>query len=321
MNKKKPKIVFLDAGTLDYGDISLKSWQSLGLLKTYFNTPSSQRAARLRGASIAVVNKCVLDASVISQLPDLKAIAVAATGVNNVDLEAARKQGIAVMNVSGYSTESVVQWTFGFILALAGNLVKYNRDAHAGKWSRSPFFMLSAYPLTEIHGKTLGLVGCGTIGKRVAAVAESFGMKVMVARIPGRQYSGKPKRYSLEETAKKADFLTIHAPLSPLTRNLIDGRILRKMKPSAGIINMARGGIVDEKALLTALKAGRIAGAASDVLTQEPPPRNHILLGAPNLILTPHIAWASREARERLVGEISLNLKAFLKGQKRNRVV
>ncbi len=268
-----------------------------------------------------MVNKCVLDAVLISRLKKLRCIAVAATGVNNVDLGAARKKGIAVMNVSGYSTESVVQATFAFLLALASNLVKYNEASHSGAWSRSPFFMLSDYPLTEIHGKTLGIVGYGAIGKRVGDVAKMFGMKIMPARIPGRKYSGGAKHLPLQQVAQKADFLSVHAPLSPLTRNLIDARILRKMKKSACVINMARGGIVDEKALAQALKAGRIAGAASDVLTQEPPPKNHVLLGAPNMLLTPHVAWASLESRTRLASEIYKNLEAFLKGRKRNRVI
>lgn len=316
---KKSRIVFLDAGTVDYGDLSLKAFSKLGGFKAWFSTKPAQVEARLRGADIAVTNKTVLSAEVISRL-NLRCIAVAATGVNNVDLEAARKKGVAVVNVKGYSTESVVQATFAFVLALASNLVKYNEAAHR-KWSRSPFFMLSDYRLEEIHGKTLGIVGYGTIGQRVAEVARAFGMKVLIAQIPGRKYDTKDGRLPLAKVAAAADFLTVHAPLTPLTRNLIDAAILRKMKKSACVINMARGGIVDEKALAQALKAGRLAGAASDVLTQEPPPASHVLLHAPDMLLTPHVAWASFEARERLVNEIILNLEAFLKGGKRNRVV
>lgn len=312
-------MVFLDAGTLDYGDISLSGFKKLGHFKSYFSTKPAQVISRAHGADVVITNKCVLNADTISKLPKLRCIAVAATGVNNVDLDAAKKNGIAVVNVAGYSTESVAQCTLSFVLALAGRLFEHNRDAHSGKWSRSPFFVLADYPYRNVAGKTLGIVGYGNIGKRVAEMAEVFGMKIMPAQIPGRKSSGK--KYSLEETARKADFLTIHAPLSPLTQNLIDEGIFRKMKKTAYIINMARGGIVDEKALKQALEKGRIAGAALDVLAEEPPPGKHPLFGVKNLLLTPHIAWASLESREKLISEIILNLETFLKGKKRNRVV
>ncbi len=318
---KKTNIVFLDAGTLDFGDISLREIFSAGRFKPYFKTSPEQMAARCKNAEVAIINKCALRAETLSKLKKLRLITVAATGVNNVDLDAARSLGIAVANVPGYSTESVVQATFAFLLAIAGNLVKYNKASHDGSWSRSPFFVLGAYPLMEIHGKTLGIVGYGAIGKRVAEVARAFGMNVMVAKIPGRAYASGPARYGLLEVAKKADFLSVHAPLTPLTRNLINERVIRKMKSSAAVLNLARGGIVDEAALKRALQQGRLAGAASDVLTQEPPPSKHILLKAPNMLLTPHVAWATRESRVRLVHELSLNIQAFLKGRKRNRVV
>ena len=318
--QKKPSIVFLDSGTLDYGDISLAGLKTLGIFKNYSQTLPGQVISRARSAEIIIVNKCRLDADKINALPKLRCIAVAATGVNNIDLEAAKKKGIAVTNVAGYSTESVAQCTFSFLLALAGRLLEHNHSVHSGRWSRSPFFVLPDYPYQNVAGKTLGIVGYGTIGKRVAEMAEVFGMKIMLARIPGRSYKSG-KRFSLEETAGKADFLTVHAPLSPLTKNLIDKGILRKMKKTAYIINMARGGIVDEKALKHALEKGWIAAAASDVLAQEPPPQKHPLFGVKNLLLTPHVAWASLESREKLVSEIILNLKMFLSGKKRNRVV
>lgn len=305
---------------MDFGDISLKELAGLGSLKIYFQTKPHQIASRARRADLVITNKCVFHAGIFPKLKRLRCIAVTATGVNNIDLEAAAKRGIAVTHVSGYSTESVLQSTFAFLLALAGNLIKFNQAAHSGAWSRSPFFVLGSYPVTEIHGKTLGIVGYGAIGRRVAQAAKAFGMKVLVARIPGRSYRDRIQRCSLGQAVKQADFLTLHAPLTPLTRNLIDGRILRKMKKTACVINMARGGIVDEKALRQVLDSGRIAGAAADVLSQEPPPRNHILLGAPNFLLTPHVAWASRESRRRVAHETYLNLRAFLKGRKRNRV-
>jgi glycerate dehydrogenase len=321
MAKARPRMVFLDAGTVDYGDgVSFAELEKLGEFKAFYSTPPARIASRCRNADIVMVNKCRLDARALEQSRKLRLVAVSATGVNNVDLKAASNKGIAVANVAGYSTETVVQCTFAFLLALAGNLVKFNKAAHDGTWSRSPFFTLGLYPVREVAGKTLGIVGYGTIGRRVAEIARAFGMNVEIARIPGRKY-GEQRRMAVPALAARADFLTIHAPLTDSTRNLIDGTILRKMKRGACLINMARGGIVNEQALGQALKSGRLAGAALDVMSQEPPPRNHPLLGAPNLLLTPHIAWASLESRRRLVHELAMNARAFLSGRKRNRVV
>ena len=323
MKKKKDRIVFLDAGTVDWGDVSLAGFENFGDFKAYHDTASSEIEKRIHGAKIVITNKYAFDRARLSRFKTVRLIAVAATGVNNIDLDAARDYKIAVTNVSGYSTESVVQSTFAFILALAGNLVKYNRDAQDGRWSRSPFFTLGLYPIREIAGKTLGIIGYGTIGRRVARVANAFGMRVLAARIPGRNYptSDRIKRVPFETVIRTADFVTVHTPLTELTRGLINARIIRKMKQGAFLINMARGGIIDEKALRRALESGHLGGAACDLLTAEPPPRNHVLLGAPNLLVTPHIAWASREARQRLVHEIALNIKAFQDGRRRNLVV
>lgn len=320
---KKNKIVFLDAGTVDFGDVSLNIFKQFGRFQTYRMTWSDKIPARIRGAAIVITNKCRIDRKILEQAPDLKCICVAATGTNNIDLKAAAECGVAVTNVAGYSTENVTQFTFAFILALAGRLIPLNQAAHDGTWSRSPFPLLPDPGIREVFGKTLGIIGYGAIGKRVAQVAKAFGMQVLVAKIPGRDYSRKqsPKRLPLATLAAKADFLSIHAPLTPLTAGLINWRLLCKMKPSAYLINMARGGIVHEPDLRRALQLGRIAGAAADVLTQEPPPKGHGLLRVPNFLMTPHVAWASREARLRLVAEIAGNLQAFLKGKRRNRVV
>lgn len=321
MKKAKEKIVFLDAGTLDYGDVSFKELHSLGKLKIYPKTPAPEILKRCQSASIVITNKCVFNKPILNRLKGLKLICIAATGTNNVDLKAARAAGIAVANVSGYSTESVVQCTFAFLLALAGNLLKFNQAAHDGRWSRSVFFTLADFPFHEINGKTLGIVGYGRIGKRVAQVAKAFGMKVLIAKIPGREYSILANRVPLDTLVQKSDFLTLHAPLSGITQNLINSRLLRKIKKDAYLINMARGGLVDEKALAHSLKSGRLAGAAADVLAQEPPPKNHVLLKAPHFLLTPHVAWASVEARKRLVHEIAQNIRAFQHGKIRNRIV
>ncbi len=314
-------IIFLDAGTLDYGDVSFAELQSLGRLKTYFQTRPDQVAARIKEADQVITNKCVLTGNDLRSAGRLRAVHVAATGVNNVDLEAARSSGLAVTNVAGYSTESVVQFTFAFLLALAGNLTAYDREVRRGGWCQSPFFMWPAFPVSEIHGKTLGIIGYGTIGQRVSEVAKAFGLSVLKARIPGRNYKSGDGRMPLANVLKKADFITIHAPLTPLTKDLIGEKELRKMKRTAYLINMARGGIVNEKALFMALKARWIAGAAADVLAKEPPLAGEPLLKAPNLLLTPHMAWASLESRKRLVHEIAENIKAFSCGRKRNRVV
>lgn len=321
--KDKEKIVFLDAGSVDYGDISLSELAALGNFTAYERTAPQEIAHRIAGVPIVITNKCRFDAATITRASALRGIFAAATGVNNIDLNAARAQKICVANVSGYSTETVVQFTFAFILALAGNLLKYNHAAHDGTWGRSHFFMLPGFPIREVAGKKIGILGYGSIGRRVAEMAKAFGMNVLIAKIPGKNYprSDRVPRVSLDRLIREADFVTIHAPLSDLTRGLINREVLAKMKPGAFLINMARGGIVDESALREALRAGRLAGAACDVLSQEPPPADHILLGAPNLLLTPHIAWASLEARGRLVHEMALNIKAFQGGRRRNRVV
>lgn len=319
----KPEIVFLDAGTVDYGDISFEEIKAQGRFRAYPRTDPRQLLKRVKGVPVVITNKCRFDRRVLSSVRGVASIHLAATGVNNVDLEAAKRAGIAVTNVSGYSTETVVQCTFAFLLALAGNLVAFNEASHDGRWSRSPIFTLGAFPISEVAGKTLGIIGYGAIGKRVAQVARALRMKVLAGRIPGKPYSAveKARRLELSDLLRRSDFVTIHAPLSPLTRDLIDRDRIRKMKKGAFLINMARGGIVNEAALKEALKSGHLGGAASDVLTAEPPPRHHILLRAPHLLLTPHVAWASLEARQRVVHEIALNIEAFHGGRRRNRVV
>ncbi|MDD5216716.1 MAG: D-2-hydroxyacid dehydrogenase [Candidatus Omnitrophica bacterium] len=316
------KIVFLDAGTVDSGDVSFGEIRRLGSFKAYHHTSLRQMVSRMRGAQIVITNKCRFDAAMLARLPDLRCLAIAATGTNNVDLAAAAKKKIAVTNVSGYSTETVVQFTFAFLLGLAGDLRKLDQAARNGTWSRSPFFVLTPCRITEIRNKTLGIVGYGAIGQRVAAIARAFGMKVLIGRVPGRTYPMREKirRVNFDYLVRQSDFISIHAPLTPLTHGLFDGKVLRKMKRGSFLVNMARGGIVEEKALRKVLASGHLAGAATDVLTTEPPPPNHVLLKAPNLLLTPHVAWASREARSRLIHEIALNIEAFQKGRWRHRV-
>lgn len=315
------RIVFLDAGTLDFGDLSLSPLRAFGGFRAYTATSASMTAQRIKFAEQVVVNKCILSRSHIESAERLKAIHVAATGVNNIDLQAARERGITVTNAAGYSTESVVQLTFSFLLAMAVNLVKYDSALKRGLWSRSRFFMWPGFPVREIFGKTLGIIGCGRIGRRVAETARAFGLSVLIAKIPGRSYPGEKGRVSLDRVLRESDFLTIHTPLTELTRGLIGGRELRKMKPGSVLMNMARGGIVDETELLKALKSGRLAGAATDVLVHEPPRKTEPLLKHPNLLAMPHMGWASLESRRRLLQEIVFNIRAFQSGKKRNCIV
>ncbi len=320
---KQNKIVFLDAGTLDYGDVSFSALEKLGRFKAFYASSPEQVIIRSRGARNIIANKCRFDRAVFKALPGLKAVHVAATGVNNIDLEAAHAAGVAVTNVRGYSTESVVQFTLGFILNLASGTLALQKAAQDGTWSRSPFFTLAPTRICEVSGKTLGILGYGTIGKRVAEAARALGMKILAAKIPGRRYpaSEAVRRVGLAALLKRADFVTIHAPLSEATRGLINRARLATMKLGACLINMARGGIVDEAALAQALRSGKLRGAALDVLEKEPPQARHPLLKAPNLLLTPHAAWASVEARRCLVNEIAKNIRAFGQGKKRNRIV
>lgn len=313
-------IVFLDRETLDYGDLDFSSLKKRGNYNSYPLSSEKQILSRLKNCDIAITNKCVFNKSLLQSLPQLKAIAVAATGVNNIDLLVAKRQGIQVMNVSNYSTDSVAEHTFAVILALSKNLVGYNHAAHQTKWADSPHFTLGHLPNRELAGKTLGILGYGAIGQRVALIAKAFKLNVLVGNIPGRKTTNKSplKRVSFDQLLKQSDILTIHTPLTPLTKNIFTSSVLKKMKRGSCLINMARGGIVNEVGLAKALKSGHLAGAALDVLNQEPPPKAHPLYKIPNLILTPHIAWGSQEARQRLVQEIALNIQAFQNGKKRN---
>ena len=313
------RAVFLDIDTLDCGDLSLdglkgavSSWHSYG------STSPSQVVERLRDAEVAISNKVVLDAKVLAELPDLKLICVAATGYNNVDLQAARERGVTVCNVRGYSTPSVVQQMFAMLLGLCRKLPQYQRAVAQGEWQRSEQFCLLDYQMTELNGKTLGIVGYGALGQAVAMVAECFGMRVLLAQRAGGE--PQPGRLPLHELLPQLDVLSLHCPLTSETTNLIGPEQLALMKPGAMLINTARGGIVDEAALADALRSGHLAGAGVDVLAQEPPRADNPLLMAdvPNLILTPHVAWASVEARQRLSDELQANIVAFCSGEPRN---
>jgi len=315
--------VFLDLDTVSHqGDVDLTPLrQVLAELHTFGTTPAEQLTERVADAEVVLANKVKLNAPLLARFTRVRLICVAATGTNNVDLDAAHGRGIAVCNVPAYSTLSVVQLVFAFILNLTQHLKEYETLLQQGAWRRTPQFTLLDFPIRELAGKKLGILGHGDIGKAVSKVAETFGMQVLVG---ARNADDKrPGRIPLVELLPQVDVLSIHVPLLPETRNLIGCGELALMKHDALLINCARGGIVDEQALAEALRAGKLGGAGIDVLSEEPPIHGNPLLkpGIPNLIVTPHIAWATHEARQRVIVEMAANIEAFKKGEKRNRVV
>ena len=309
------RAVFLDYTSLDLGDLDLDPLRrSFGDLQLCADTTPANVIERLQGARVAISNKVVLNAQTLAACPDLKLILVAATGTNNVDLEAARARGITVANCQGYGTPSVAQHTLGLLLALATRLVDYNKAVADGQWQQSKQFCLLDFPIVELEGKTLGLFGHGELGSAVAKLAEAFGMRVLIGQIPGRP--ARAGRLALDELLPQVDALTFHCPLTEHTRNFIGARELALLKPGAFVVNTARGGMIDEQALADALRSGHLGGAATDVLSVEPPRDGNPLLAAdiPRLIITPHSAWGSREARQRIVGQLAQNAEAFFNG-------
>jgi glycerate dehydrogenase len=315
------KAVFVDLGSLDRDDLDLSAIeQQASDLVCYSASHPDQLSHRLAGAQVVITNKVVLNAELLAALPQLKLICIAATGTNNVDLNAARERGIVVCNCQGYGTGSVVQHTFSLMLALATRLADYSGAVSRGDWCRSEQFCLLDYPIIELQGKTLGIIGYGELGQAVGRIAEAFGMQLLVAARPGT--IPRDGRLALSELLPQVDILSLHCPLTEQTQNLIDAAALAQMKPSALLINAARGGIVDELALADALRAGRLAGAGVDVLSVEPPVTDNPLLGGdiPNLIVTPHSAWGSIEARQRIVAQIADNIAAFQAGSPQRQV-
>ena len=309
------RAVFLDHTSLDLGDLDLSPLRDcLGDLQLYADTTSENLIERLQGASVVISNKILLNAETLAACPQLKLILIAATGTNNVDLEAARARGIVVANCQGYGTPSVAQHTLTLLLALATRLLDYQNAVSAGQWQTAKQFCLLDFPIVELEGKTLGLFGHGELGSAVAKLAEAFGMRVLVGQIPGRP--ARADRLPLDELLPQVDALTFHCPLNEHTRNFIGARELAMLKPGAFVVNTARGGIIDEQALADALRSGHLGGAATDVLSVEPPRNGNPLLAEdiPRLIITPHSAWGSREARQRIVGQLTENAQAFFNG-------
>jgi glycerate dehydrogenase len=312
------KGVFLDKRSLgddlDFAGLetSLDHW-------TFFDSSGpGETPQRIRDAEVVISNKVVLDAAGLAQAPALKLICVTATGYNNVDMAAARSRHITVCNVVRYATPSVVQHVFTLILTLVRRLDDYRAAVHRGDWGRSDQFCLLDYPIRELNHMTLGIVGYGELGRAVAQMGESFGMGVLLAQRPGGE--ARSDRVPLAELLPRVDVLSLHVPLADNTRHLIGAEELALMKPDAILINAARGSIVDEQALVTALRNGQLGGAGVDCITPEPPRDGNVLIDAtvPNLIVTPHIAWASRESRQRLLDQVLANIHAFVDGQPQN---
>ena len=290
-------------------------------LTCYAGTRTDQIIQRCQSADVIITNKVVLDQTILQQLPNLKLICIAATGTNNVDLAAAKAQGIAVTNVAGYSTQSVVQICFSLLLYLSSGLSSLQAATENAGWARHHQFVMLPQAFQQLAGKTLGILGYGAIGKAVADVARAFEMKVVVAQLPGRPAGYN--RMALPQLLPKCDVVSLHCPLNDNTDKLVGDEFLSLMKPSSLLLNTARGGLIDEAALANALLNGSIAGAGLDVLSTEPPDKNNPLLNAEirNIIVTPHVGWASQQARQTLINELAKNLTAFEHNNPRNRIV
>ena len=290
-------------------------------LSSYGTTEAHETLERIRGADIVITNKVVISAQAFAENPQLKLVAVTATGVNNVDVEAAKQNGTAVCNIRAYGNESVAEHAFIMMITLMRNLPAYQRDVAAGLWENSPFFCHLGAPMRDLNGKTLAIFGRGNIGKTLATYAQAFKMNVVFAEHKNAQ-SVRDGYVSFDEAIRSADVVSLNCPLTPQTANMIGEAELQQMKPGAILINCGRGGLVDEAALVAALKYGQIGGAGFDVLTQEPPRDGNPLLKTrlPNLIVTPHIVWASQEAANRLFDILLDNINRFVAGNPQNLV-
>ena len=309
------KAVFLDYQSLDKQDLDFSGLEAqFDDLRLYPATTAAEVAQRIQGADVIISNKVHINAEHIQLNPQLKLILISATGTNNVDLVHAQQQGIVVCNCQAYGTAAVAQHTLMLMLNLATSFRQYDRAVQEGYWQKADQFCLLDFPIIELAGKTLGIVGYGELGQAVAHLAKAFGMKIMIGALPNRPMVAE--RVAFSEMLAQVDFLSLHCPLTDETRDLLNHESLAQMKASAFVINCARGGVVNESALAEALKSGTIAGAATDVLTVEPPKQGNVLLdpSIPNLIITPHSAWGSVDARQRIVQQLVENVEAFKAG-------
>jgi len=312
------KIVFLDRASIIANirrPAVAHQWQD------YSVTSADQTVERLKDATVAITNKVQLQREILDQLPGLKMVAIAATGTNNVDLECCRERGIVVSNIRNYSVHTVPEHVFMMVLALRRNLVAFRADVQNGAWQKSEQFCLLTHPVRDLYGSTLGIMGHGAIGKSVEQIALAFGMKVLLAEHKGAAVV-RQGYTAFDEVLRASDVITLHLPLNEQTRHLISTAEFARMKPDAILINTARGGLVDEAALLEALRSGRLGGAGFDVLGKEPPKEGNALLNVnlPNFILTPHNAWSGRAAMQTLADQLIDNIEAFTAGKPQNRV-
>ena len=310
------KAVFLDYESLDQHDLDLSALEaSFDTLSLYPSTSQAQLLERVQHADVIISNKVIVDAATIQQCPNLKLILISATGTNNVDLVQAKKSGIVLCNCQAYGTSAVAQHTLMLMLALSTSVIQYHQAVQKGEWQKAQQFCLLDFPIVELTGKTLGIIGYGELGQAVAQLAKAFGMQIMVGALPNRPQ--REGRVQLDVLLSQADYVSLHCPLTAETKDLIDAKAFDRMKSSAFLINCARGGIVNEQALADALIHRKIAGAATDVLTVEPPKQGNVLLDTdiPNLIITPHSAWGSVDARQRIVQQLMENVIAFQNGQ------
>jgi glycerate dehydrogenase len=312
-------IVVLDGFTLNPGDLSWAEFQKLGSCQVYDRTPTDQVVERAREAEVVLTNKTPVTREHISKLPKLRYIGVLATGFNIVDVQAARERKVPVTNVPAYGTHAVAQMTFALLLELTQHAGHHAQTVAEGRWTRCPDFCYWDFPLIELHGLILGIVGFGRIGEAVTRLGAAFGMNILVSTPRPRPVDHLQVAFvSLEEIFRQSDVVSLHCPLTDQTRHLVNAERLKLMKPSAFLINTSRGPLIEEAALAEALNGGRLAGAGLDVLSVEPPPASNPLLKAKNCLITPHIAWATFSARQRLLETALMNLRKFLEGQSQN---
>ena len=310
------KIVVLDGYTLNPGDISWAALEALGELTVYDRTPAEKTIERIGDAQIVLTNKTRLTAEVFAAAPCIKYVGVLATGYDVVDAAAAKKHGIPVCNVPGYATDAVAEMVFALLLELCRHTGAHSDAVKSGEWTASPDFCFWKSPLTELYGKTMGIVGLGRTGQKTAAIAQAFGMRVLATSGSRALPETDTLRYATqEELLAQSDVISLHCPLTDATKQLINRDTISRMKDGVLLVNIARGGLIDERALADALNSGKVAGAAVDVVSAEPIHADNPLLGAKNIIITPHIAWAARPSRERLMEQTAKNVAAYLSGQ------
>ncbi len=309
------KIIILDGYAENPGDLSWNGFAALGELTVYDRTPAEEIIPRIGDAQIVITNKTPITAQTLDACPQVRYVGVLATGYNVVDVQAARERGVVVTNVPCYGTAAVAQHVFALLLELCHHVGHHNSAVQQGRWSASPDFCFWDHPLVELAGKTMGIIGLGRIGRAVADIARAFGMNVLACSAHGGEGT-----VSLEEVIRQSDVTSLHCPLTPDNAGMINAEAIAQMKDGVFIINTARGPLIDEAALRVALLSGKVRGAAVDVVSVEPIPAGHPLLGLDNCLITPHIAWAPKESRQRLMDTAVENLQAFLSGKPQNNV-